>query len=265
MARSSIAIDSDTLRRYQEPTTSDNSGFIIDFEKPHQYVDVKHSQLAYWRVGSGPNLILVHGWPISSATYRNLLPYLSKHFTCHMFDLPGAGKTNAGAKAPFGLSAHAQTLLTAIRSVGINHYALLGHDSGAAIMQILASADKKNVSCLVMGNTETPGYHSFMMKLLLFVAKYPSLGELLFYSLRFKWLRHSILGFGGAFKDKQFIEGSFARFFINPLIYSRKVRKNQLKFLKSFNLNDVSKLISIQKNLCMPIQLQWGSDDPFFY
>lgn len=262
MTRSSVTLDS--MEISSESDVFSERRAIIDFDNPDQYVDVGHSKLAYWSIGNGPNLVLVHGWPISSATYRNLLPFLSKNFTCHLFDFPGAGKTQTGPQAPFGLKAHAKTLHSAIRSVGVTNYALLGHDSGAAIMQLLASEDRKNVRCMVMGDTETPGYHSFMMKVLLVAAKVPKAGELLFWSLRFKWLRHSNFGFGSAFKNKQLIDGRFSNYFLEPILRSGKTRRNQLKLLKSLDAGEVSELIDVQKECTLPIQLQWGSDDPYF-
>ncbi len=186
----------DSLNKYEQTEQATKGRYLVDFDQPQDYIDVGHSKLAYWKVGQGPNLVLVHGWPISSATYRNMLPYLSEHFTCHLFDFPGAGKTLTGENAPFGLTAHAKSLLNAIKLLEIKDYALLGHDSGAAIMQIIASLDKENVKSMVMGNTETPGYYSFMMRFLLTASRLPKTGELLLWSLRFKALRYSKFGLG---------------------------------------------------------------------
>ena len=36
-------------------------------------------------------MLFVHGWPVSGATFRRLLPHLTEHVTCHLLDLPGAG------------------------------------------------------------------------------------------------------------------------------------------------------------------------------
>src|SRR5581483_3338610 len=63
------------------------------FETPTAYLDVGHNQLAYYRLGRGPDLFFVHGWPISAVTFRSILPFLSGKYTCHLIDLPGAGRT----------------------------------------------------------------------------------------------------------------------------------------------------------------------------
>ena len=41
--------------------------------------------------GVGPNLVLLHGWGMSSAVWETQIKLLSKRFTLHMVDLPGMG------------------------------------------------------------------------------------------------------------------------------------------------------------------------------
>lgn len=41
--------------------------------------------------GTGPNLVLIHGWGMSGAVWQPLVKPLSKTFTLHIVDLPGMG------------------------------------------------------------------------------------------------------------------------------------------------------------------------------
>jgi pimeloyl-[acyl-carrier protein] methyl ester esterase len=43
------------------------------------------------RIGTGPNLLLIHGWGMSGAVWQPLVKTLSKTFTLHIVDLPGMG------------------------------------------------------------------------------------------------------------------------------------------------------------------------------
>jgi len=60
---------------------------------PDRHLDVGEGEVAYRRVGDGPDVLFVHGWPVSGATWRKLLPHLAPHVTCHVIDLPGAGSS----------------------------------------------------------------------------------------------------------------------------------------------------------------------------
>ena len=56
---------------------------------PDRMIDVGAGQVAVRSVGSGPDVLFVHGWPVTGATYRTLLPYLAPHVRCHVVDLVG--------------------------------------------------------------------------------------------------------------------------------------------------------------------------------
>lgn len=42
-------------------------------------------------MGTGPNLVLLHGWGMNSAVWEPQIKALTKHFTLHLVDLPGMG------------------------------------------------------------------------------------------------------------------------------------------------------------------------------
>lgn len=43
--------------------------------------------------GSGPPLVLLHGWAMHAGVYAPLLRELTPHFECHLIDLPGHGRS----------------------------------------------------------------------------------------------------------------------------------------------------------------------------
>ena len=70
-------------------------------------VDVGTAQLAYRREGSGPALLLIHGWPLTGATWRKVLPRLAERFTCIVPDSPGLGDTRWSDAHDFGFASQA--------------------------------------------------------------------------------------------------------------------------------------------------------------
>ena len=56
--------------------------------------EVRHSehQVAYQSMGTGKNLVLVHGWGVNSAIWQLTAEQLSQHYCVHLVDLPGFGK-----------------------------------------------------------------------------------------------------------------------------------------------------------------------------
>ncbi|MDZ4141018.1 MAG: pimeloyl-ACP methyl ester esterase BioH [Methylotenera sp.] len=41
--------------------------------------------------GTGPNLVLLHGWAMNGAVWQPLVKDLARHFTLHIVDIPGMG------------------------------------------------------------------------------------------------------------------------------------------------------------------------------
>ncbi len=68
--------------------------------EPDRFFDVGAGEVAYRRIGTGPDVLFVHGWPVSGATFRLLLPHFAEHVTCHVVDLPGAGSSRFDADTP---------------------------------------------------------------------------------------------------------------------------------------------------------------------
>ena len=52
-----------------------------------------------YRVGNGPDLVLVHGWGMNAAVWEPLLPAMSGHFRVTVLELPGHGGSTAAAVA----------------------------------------------------------------------------------------------------------------------------------------------------------------------
>ncbi|MCM2680905.1 pimeloyl-ACP methyl ester esterase BioH [Echinimonas agarilytica] len=47
--------------------------------------------MAVSRVGTGPNLVLLHGWGMNSAVFQELVDALQQQYCCSLIDLPGFG------------------------------------------------------------------------------------------------------------------------------------------------------------------------------
>lgn len=234
------------------------------FKTVHDLIDIGHSRIAYWRFGSGPDLVLIHGWPLHSATYRSLLPTLRKHFTCHFFDLPGAGKTRVDDVSKINLRTHADTVVSALDQVGLTRYAMLAHDSGGVVTRAVAARRRQQVTALVLGNTEIPGRVSTMFRVLVALGN-ARMGQVLMgLVMRSRQLRKSKLLYGACFEDTSFCEGEFEDLFIAPSLRSPAVALLQMEMLKSFDWALIDELTDVHREIECPVQLIWGADDPWF-
>ena len=84
-------------------------------------------------MGSGPDLLLIHGAGGASHSWRRLVPHLTSQFRVILVDLPGQGFTVLGNHGRCGLDAMASDLLVLAQSQNWHPVAVIGHSAGAAI------------------------------------------------------------------------------------------------------------------------------------
>lgn len=237
---------------------------VVDFDMPHQFIPLGHSELAYWKVGSGPDLLLVHGFPLHSATYRNLLPVLSQCFTCHLMDHPGAGKSRIIHRKAFSFEANADDLIKAMRQLGVSTYGIVAHDSGGAIARHIAASKQDSIFGLILSGTEIPQHRSFLFWTLLLMGKIPGGFNGFVHGLRIGLVRRSHFAFGATFNDTAKIEGEFFELFIRPLIESASLRQNHVDMLSTLDTSKIDELAILHPKITAPVQCIWGKHDPYF-
>lgn len=226
-------------------------------------IDVGNARLAHWKLGTGPDLVFVHGWPLHSATYRAVVPALADSFTCHLVDLPGAGRSQHDASNDFTLRGMAASLRRALDALGLARYGLVAHDSGAGIARFVA-ADDARVAGMVFGDTEIPGHTPWLIALYRTTLAVPGGVEVVRALLRLGAVRRSPLGFGGCFRDPRFVDGDFDGWFVRPLLTDRHYLDAQLGLLRHLDASEVERLRDVHAKIRVPVRLVWGTDDPIF-
>lgn len=92
--------------------------------------------------GSGPPLLLLHGFPETRACWRKVAPGLAKHFTVVAADLRGYGQSTkplGGADhAAYAKRVMATDQLALMRALGFERFHLAGHDRGGRVAHRLA-------------------------------------------------------------------------------------------------------------------------------
>lgn len=233
------------------------------FQQPVQHwIDVGHSRLAYRKIGRGPDVVFIHGWPLWSATWRHVVQELQDEFCCHLIDLPGSGETEAGANAPRTFDGHSQTMLRAIEILGLDEFSLVGHNSGGTIARLVAAKSGPAVRSLVVAGSEIPHRHSLLLRLFVALGKAPSL--LWRRLLAIHCLRRSALLLGAAFHDGRHSDGDFERLFVRPLVDSQRAMAEQLRFLRDFSFDTVDGLAEVHGQIVAPTLLLWGKHDRIF-
>lgn len=105
------------------------------------------TRIAFWRSGSGPPLLLVHGATADhTTTWRFVLPELEQHFAVYAMDRRARG--SSGDTLPYDLQREAEDVVAVVESIGepVN---LLGHSYGG-LCAIEAALLTENLRRLIL-------------------------------------------------------------------------------------------------------------------
>ena len=93
--------------------------------------------LSYTRQGSGPVLVLLHGYLGGSAMWADQVAAFSSHRDVICPDLAGFGKS-ADLTAPDSITGHALSVLQLMDDLDVGAFELLGHSMGGMVAQEVA-------------------------------------------------------------------------------------------------------------------------------
>jgi haloacetate dehalogenase len=123
-------------------------GFRVE-RHAHQGVHI-HARVG----GSGPPVLLLHGFPQTHVMWHKVAPRLAAHYTLVLPDLRGYGDSEKPATtldhAPYSKRAMAADMSALMRTLGHERFFLCGHDRGGRVAHRLALDTPESVAALMV-------------------------------------------------------------------------------------------------------------------
>lgn len=106
------------------------------------------------KAGSGPPLLLLHGYPQTHVMWRKIAPQLAEKFTVVAADLRGYGDSSKPPEgkdhAGYSKRAMAQDQVEVMHSLGFEKFAVVGHDRGGRVAHRMAMDHPDRVTKLAV-------------------------------------------------------------------------------------------------------------------
>jgi 2-hydroxymuconate-semialdehyde hydrolase len=106
--------------------------------------------IAYIRQGQGPPVLLLHGIPSSSYLWRDIIDRLSTSFDVLAPDLLGYGDSDKRLDADLSIAAQARYMVAFMETIGVHQAAVIGHDIGGGVAQLMAVDELERVARLIL-------------------------------------------------------------------------------------------------------------------
>jgi haloacetate dehalogenase len=105
-------------------------------------VETGETSIFVRRSGSGPPILLLHGFPQTHLMWRSVAPLLARRFAVICADLRGYGKSGCPASAPdhapYAKRAMARDMVAVMERLGFPRFSVVGHDRGGRVAYRLA-------------------------------------------------------------------------------------------------------------------------------
>ncbi len=123
-------------------------------------VSIGDMSLFYRSAGSGPAIVLIHGFAETSHVWKQLIPVLASRFRVIAPDLPGFGDSDV-PRDGLDMTTAAVRLHHLVKSLGIETARIVGHDFGVMVGYAYASQFPAETVKLVLMEAPLPGIAGF--------------------------------------------------------------------------------------------------------
>lgn len=140
------------------------------------FAEVDGARVRYVDVGSGPAVVLVHGFASSLETWDGVLPQLAKSHRVIAMDLKGFGWTDR-PRGDYSPEAQAKMVLDLLTQRGVEKAAFVGHSWGASVVLAAALQAPQRVTRIAL--YDAWAYEQQLPSFFLW-SRVPGVGETLF-------------------------------------------------------------------------------------
>jgi pimeloyl-ACP methyl ester carboxylesterase len=213
--------------------------------------------------GEGPTLVLLHGLLMDASLWDDVIADLSADHRCVAPTLPlGAHRHPMHADADLSLRGIARLVAELLDRLDLRDVAIVGNDTGGALVQLLVCDGAARVSRIVLASCDAfdnfpPGLTG---KTLVLTGKLPSaMFGLFMQQMRLRPLRRLPIAFGWLTKRG---DAATARW-MKPILRQRKIRRDTVRVLRAVAADEHLMLDAAE---CLPTYdrpalIVWASGD----
>ncbi len=123
----------------------------------HHRAEVNGIRLHYTRAGSGEPVVLLHGFPMTSYSWRKIIPALAERFTVIAPDLRGCGDSDRPTSG-YDKRTVAEDIHQLVQQLGLGPVNVVSHDVGMMVAYAYASRYPAEVKRLALMEAALAGF-----------------------------------------------------------------------------------------------------------
>ncbi len=211
--------------------------------------------LHYTKKGHGQPVVMIHGFGLSSYSFRFLMHDLSKDYEVYALDLKGFGESIKPEDGRYSAYDQASYVLEFIRRHNLKNVILIGHSLGGGVALSVALKNKEEISKLIL--LDAAAYRQKLPKMIDWLNT-PVIGKLGFYLLPASY--HTKMAYKYAFYD----DSKIPQDSIKELSKSLQKPNARYAYCQTSNCiipEDIDEVSKKYKTLNIPTLVIWGDKD----
>jgi pimeloyl-ACP methyl ester carboxylesterase len=236
-------------------------------DRERKFAQTAFGRTAYIDRGTGPALLFLHGFPLSSFQWRGAIDRLSPERRCLAPDFMGLGHTEVASGQSVTPSAQADMLAAFLDRLAVGDVDLIANDSGGAVAQLFVTRYPKRVRSLLLTNCDVEiDSPPAALQPVLDLARagvYPDLWLE-------PWLNHkdvarSPTGLGGmCYSNPANPSDAALDQYLAPLVASPERKALVNRYALGLTPNPLAGIAPLLRKCTVPTRIVWGMSDTIF-
>lgn len=133
---------------------------------PLKSINVDNWLIRYCELGSGPDILFVHGWASSSRMWQLMMEELAGQYRCVALDLPGFGESSKPGPEWYDIGNYVSLVEHFAAALGLRSPVIAGHSMGGTIAIASVARGEARYSGLAVINPVVTGRTYWDLRLL---------------------------------------------------------------------------------------------------
>jgi pimeloyl-ACP methyl ester carboxylesterase len=238
-----------------------------EFRAMRRYADTKFGRIAYVDRGRGEAALFLHGFPLNSFQWRDVIDRLSTYRRCIAADFLGLGFTEVAKGQSVAPAAQAEMIATLLDKLSIKSVDIVANDSGGAVAQLLVTKYPNRVRTLLLTNcdTEPDSPPPSVLPVIELARQGQFADKWLVPWVADKSLARSPKGLGGlCYSDPTHPTDEAIDCYLGPLLSSPERKALTNAYAMGLEPNPLAGIEPLLKKCKVPTRVVWGMDDNIF-
>ena len=237
------------------------------FSRRKKYIPVARWEVAYVEAGKGAPLFLLHGCPFHSYEWSAVIPLLAPYYRVFAPDLLGLGDTRVRLSDDYYLPQQAAMIVGLMDALDIPKAFFVGHDHGAATLQLLMKYHPGRIEKAVLTNAEAyDQWPSREERPYVAAIVNPLTSNLVRFAFSFRALQRT--AFRSAVTNPQTLSDEVLQAFLRPHISTalrwQRLRRFFQGQLDPENNRETLQAVDGMRRFNKPTLILWGKQDMHF-